>query len=213
MLGTLLHLLDYLVIRSIHTNIWLMISGAQLIFSRFTINKCVQTLRIYLYDQQVKLQISANGILQLEDREVYTRPVTLYKGLDNVLRLLVKTPDQKAVDITNLTFQAELMRSPQQDWVADFTATTTVAASGDAQIVIPASVLNPAPTGFYHLLVRYTDSGNVYPAYIDDNYSVAIPVDLRLGYRVPGDEYEEAENLDLGSLPELVDEIRDLGAF
>jgi hypothetical protein len=38
-------------------------------------------------------------------------------------------------------------------------------------------------------------------------------VELKLGYRVSGDEYELGENLDMGSVPELVDEIRDLGAL
>jgi hypothetical protein len=36
-------------------------------------------------------------------------------------------------------------------------------------------------------------------------------VNLKLGYQVTGDEYTLGENLDLGSVPELVDEIRDLG--
>jgi hypothetical protein len=63
------------------------------------------------------------------------------------------------------------------------------------------------------LLVKYNNGTDDVMAYADDNYSVAIPVELKLGYRVSGDEYELGENLDMGSVPELVDEIRDLGAL
>lgn len=171
----------------------------------------MQTLRLYLYDQVLSLQISPDQTLTLEDRTVYTRPITLYKGIDNKLKVLVKNADQKPVNITGLTFYAELMRTPQQDFVESFTLVNVTPVSGVAEVTIPASVLNPAPVGFYHLLIKYDNGTDDVMAYSDDNYSVAIPVHLKLGYRVSGDEYELGENLDLGSVPELVDEIRDLG--
>jgi hypothetical protein len=74
-------------------------------------------------------------------------------------------------------------------------------------------VINPEPVGYYHLLVKYNAGADDIMAYSDDNYSVAIPVELKLGYRVSGDEYDLGENLDMGSVPERVDEIRDLGAL
>lgn len=171
----------------------------------------MQTLRLYLYDQILTLQISPDQTLTLEDRTVYTRPIVLYKGINNKLKVLVKNADQKSVDITGLTFYAELVRTPQQDFVSSFTISNITPASGVAELTIPASVINPEPVGFYHLLIKYDNGTDDVMAYSDDNYSVAIPVHLKLGYRVSGDEYELGENLDLGSVPELVDEIRDLG--
>lgn len=171
----------------------------------------MQTLRLYLYDQILALQISPDQTLILEDRTVYTRPITLYKGINNTLKVLVKNADQKPVNITGMTFYAELVRTPQQDFVSSFSITNVTPASGVAELAIPASVINPAPVGFYHLLIKYNNGGDDIMAYSDDNYSVAIPVNLKLGYRVTGNEYELGENLDLGSVPELVDEIRDLG--
>ena len=173
----------------------------------------MQTVRVYLYDQNLKLQIFGDGSITVEDRTVFTRSLVLYKGIDNRLKLLVKNADEKAQDITSKTFYAELVRTPQRDFVAGFTATVVDAVTGIAEIAVPASVINPEPVGWYHLLVKYTESGTDHMAYSDDNYSVAIPVELKLGYRVPGDEYELGENLDLGSVPERVDEIRDLGAL
>ena len=171
----------------------------------------MQTLRIYLYDQILSLQISPDQTLTLEDRTVYTRPIILYKGINNKLKVLIKNADQQPVNVTGLTFYAELVRTPQQDFVNSFTITMVTPLSGVAELTIPASVLNPEPVGFYHLLIKYHTGAEDVIAYSDDNYSVAIPVNLKLGYQVTGDEYTLGENLDLGSVPELVDEIRDLG--
>jgi hypothetical protein len=173
----------------------------------------MQTLRIFLYDQTIPLQISDDYSITVEDRAVYSKPINLFKGIDNPIKLLIKNSDQKAIDISMLTFYAELVRTPQQDFVASFTATPVTAAAGIAQIVIPASVINPEPVGYYRLLIKYSQGSSTFPAYSDDNYGVAIPVFLQLGYRVSGDVYELGENLDLGSIPELVDENRDLGAL
>lgn len=173
----------------------------------------MQTVRIYLYDQILNLQIYGDGSITVEDRTVFTRSLVMYKGIDNRLKLLVKNADEKAQNITGKTFYAELVRTPQRDFVAAFSANVVDVAKGVAEITIPASVINPEPVGWYHLLIKYTESGTDYMAYSDDNYSVAIPVELKLGYRVSGDEYELGENLDMGSVPERVDEIRDLGVL
>lgn len=173
----------------------------------------METVRIYLYDQILKLQISDDRTITVEDRTVYSRPLTIYKGIDNRLKVLVKNSDQKAVDISTLTFYGELVRTPQRDFVSALAVTATTANLGLAEIVVPASVINPEPVGYYHLLIKYTDGTYTHAAYSDDNYSVAIPVELKLGYRVSGDVYELGENLDMGSIPELVDENRDLGTL
>ena len=173
----------------------------------------MQTIKLYLYEQTIQLQISGDSALTVEDRIVYTKPLVLFKGIDNPIKIQVKNSDQKAVNITDLTFYAQLVRTPQQDFVSAFTATVISASTGLAQIIIPATVLNPAPVGYYHLLIKYFTGFTTLPAYADDNFSVAIPVNLQLGYRVSGDTYDLGEIMDLGSLPELVDEIRDLGAL
>lgn len=173
----------------------------------------MQTVRVYLYNQILNLQIYGDGLITVEDRTVFTRPLVFYKGIDNHLKLLVKNADEKAQNIATKTFYAELVRTPQRDFVAAFTATVVDETKGIAELTVPASVINPEPVGWYHLLLKYTESGADHVAYTDDNYSVAIPVELKLGYRVTGDVYELGENLDMGSIPELVDEIRDLGAL
>ena len=173
----------------------------------------MQTLRVYVYDQVLKLQINPDQTIVVEDREVYTKPLAIYQGIDNTVKLLVKNSDQKAVNITGKTFYAQLLTVPDNDHVASFTATVVDAAKGIADITIPVAVTGVARLGYYHLAVRYTDNGSVKPAYSDDNYGVLIPVHLQLGYRVPGAVYDLTDDLDLGSIPELVDEIRELGEF
>lgn len=173
----------------------------------------MQTLRVYLYDQILRLQIFPDQTIILEDRDVYTRPLTLYQGINNTVKLLVRNSDQKPINITGKTFYAQLLTVPDNDHVASFTATIIDAVKGIAEVTIPVAITSVAALGYYHLALRYVESGDTNPVYIDDNYSVLVPVHLQLGYRVPGDVYDLTEDLDLGSIPELIDEIRNLGEF
>jgi len=171
----------------------------------------MQTLRVYLYDQILRLQIYPDQTIVVEDRNVYTKPLTLYQGINNTLKLLVRNSDQKAIDITGKTFYAQLFTVPDHDQVASFTASVIDAVSGQAAITVPASIMNSVALGHYHLALRWVENSVTNLTYIDDNYGVLVPVTIQLGYRVAGTVYDLTEDLDLGSIPELVDEIRDLG--
>jgi hypothetical protein len=171
----------------------------------------MQTLRVYLYDQILRLQIFPDQSIIVEDRNVYTRPLTIYQGINNTVKLLVRNSDQKAVDIIDKTFYAQLLTVPDNDHVASFTAQLVDAAKGIAEVTIPVNVTSVLTTGYYHLALRYVEGDETKPVYTDDNYGVLIPVHVQLGYRVTGAVYDLTEDLDLGSIPELVDEIRDLG--
>lgn len=173
----------------------------------------MQTLRVYVYDQVLKLQINPDQTIIVEDREVYTKPLSIYQGIDNTVKILVKNSDQKAVNITSKTIYAQLLTVPDNDQVASFAAQVVDAAKGIAEITIPVAITNAARLGYYHLAVRYVENNVTKPAYSDDNYGVLIPVHLQLGYRVAGSVYDLTEDLDLGSIPELVDEVRDLGGL
>lgn len=173
----------------------------------------MQSIFIYLYDQILKLQLTQDYELRVEDPIVYTQPLNIYKGINNPIKIQVRNSDQKPLNITGLTFYAEILRNPERDFVGSVTATVVDAVKGIANIVIPAATLNPLAPGYYTLMVKCWNGTAYQIGYVDDNYSVEIPMLLTTGYRVPGDVYELGEHLDLGSLPELVDEIRDLGAF
>lgn len=177
----------------------------------------MQTLRIYLYHQILKLQFREGGLLTTEDRTVYAKPLTIYKGIDNPIKVVVKNQDQKTVDLTGLTVYVEMLTRPGGDYIGTFTAEATATddrTKGRLTITVPASLINPIVAGWYHFLVKYVDgSGNNLPAYNDDNYGIAIPVYLHEGYRVEGNVYDREEDNNLGSIPELVNEVRDLGAL
>ena len=121
----------------------------------------METIRIFVYDQILNLQIADDNTLNIEDRIVYTKPINLFKGIDNVIKVLIKNSDQKVVDITTLTFYAELVKSPQQDFVGSFTLVTTSALLGEAKLTIPAYILNPQEIGNYYILIKYSSGGNL----------------------------------------------------
>lgn len=175
----------------------------------------MQLIRMFIQQQKIRLKISDSAPNVQEDRKVYSRPVQLFKGINNELSIAVSNADQKPVNISNYQIQVDLVSADAQDLLGRFSAEITDAAQGLADVQIPAWIINPAPTGWYRLLVRYADdaAGAQRPGFVNDNYQMSIPVQLQLGYRIPGEVYDDAENLDLGSLPDLVTEVRDLGAF
>lgn len=179
----------------------------------------MQTLRLYIYDQPINLQLCEGNSLTLENRNVYTKPIVLFKGINNTLKLLVKNEDQKAISISG-TLYVDIVHAVDQRLVATLTATNT-STLGLAELVIPSGLLVDCELGYYTLLIRrdYGDEEN--PLYGDDNYGVAVPAQLKQGY----DVLMLSQSLDmgyvvdptwseytLGSVTDLVDETGDFGS-
>lgn len=171
----------------------------------------MQRVQIYLLTQTLQLQVASDGTLLVENKSVYSQPLVAYQGINNPIQIQVRNAEQRRVDISGLTFQVDLLRTPDRDLVTQATATTVNASQGLAEFQLSAAALNPLTPGFYILLVKYWDNTDFRIGYINDHYGIEIPIQVLPGYRVTGDVYDLGETLDLGSLPELVDEIRDLG--
>jgi hypothetical protein len=187
----------------------------------------MQTIKLYLYPQNINLQIFDSGIITVEDRNVYTKPLVVFKGINNYVQILVKNADQKSINITGMTFYAEILKSPAQDFIGTLPVTIVDGTNGIASVNIPSVLINPVPLGYYTLLINVTSSGITQPGYIDDNYGIAINFVVKNGYSIDNNVYESGqnfnmgsldgevvkltENFDMGNIPDLEDEIRDLG--
>ena len=139
----------------------------------------------YLYDNIIDVQILDTGlVLDIRNRTVYSRPVKIYQGIDNPLVISVKNQDQKPVNLTGYSVQVAIQDPIDQTQVASFTATITNAAKGMGSFVITATVANTLARRFYKLTVktvRQSDS-QTRPAYIDQNYSVSLDLEVLEGY-------------------------------
>ena len=139
----------------------------------------------YLYDNIIDVQILDTGLaLDIRNKTVYSRPIKIYQGIDNPLVISVKNQDQKPVNLTGYTVQIAIQDPATQTQVASFAATITNAAKGMGNFVIPAVVANNLSQRFYKLTVKTvrTSDSQTRPAYIDQNYSVSLDLEVLEGY-------------------------------
>ena len=68
----------------------------------------MQTVTNYYYDNKIEVQFDFDNTclvpdIPQKDRVVYTRPIQVYKGVTNILKIEIKNADQKPVNVTGHT--------------------------------------------------------------------------------------------------------------
>ena len=139
----------------------------------------------YLYDNKIEVQILDSSLMtNTRNRVVYSRPIKIYQGIDNPLVVEVKNQDQKPVNLTGSTVQVSIQDPVNKEQIASFDVVVTNAAKGLGNIVIAQSLVDSLTQRFYKLTVktiRQIDD-QTYPAYIDQNYSVSLDVEVLEGW-------------------------------
>lgn len=134
----------------------------------------MQQINSYIYDNTILVQIATDPDIEQRNRVVYTRTITVYKGVDNVIKVKVQNQDQKPYNLSNVQ---PLVFSVIDDYVtsnANVIFQTNVVVSnvttGTGTVTIPVANVNQFERDQYIYSIYYT-SGNVnYPAYVDDNW-------------------------------------------
>lgn len=134
----------------------------------------------YLYPNVVNVQVLDSSIFSPRNRVVYSRPVTIYKGIDNPLQIVIKNQDQKPVNLTGYQVQMEIQDPLIEGAVDAFTVTMTDITKGLGTVTIPQAVTIALDQRFYKLTLKLiTVATNAErPLYIDSNYGV--PLDLEV---------------------------------
>ena len=68
----------------------------------------MQTVKAYIYNNKVEVQVLDTTIYAVRNRKVYSRPIKIYQGIDNPIQVIVKNQEQKAVNLTGYAVQADL---------------------------------------------------------------------------------------------------------
>ena len=161
------------------------------------VSQRMQTLNIYSYFPVISVQFSGDPNIRTRNRQVYSPDIKLYKNTSNPVRLLLKNQDQKPINITDFSVVIDLCDAANNVVVNRYTATVVNAVKGICDIIIPAMDLNELEARYYYFTVRKKSLADEYdePAFIDDNYSVKLTVELMDGFL----SYDDADNpLDLG---------------
>jgi len=140
----------------------------------------MQTVKLYLYPNLVELQVVDPSIFTVRNRIVYSREITVYQGIDNRIQIVTKNQDQKYVDMSGYSIQADIQDPTNQVTVVSLAVTYTDVSKGVAYFVIPRDIVNTLEQRFYKLTFKaiQVDTNIERPIYIDDNYGV--PLDLKV---------------------------------
>jgi hypothetical protein len=138
------------------------------------------TVKAYLYPNTAEVQVFDPSIFTVRNRQVYSRPIKVYQGIDNPVQVIVKNQEQKKVDLTGYALQADIQDPTNQVTINSYAVTWANIQMGMGQFTIDSSTVNSLEQRFYKLTFRAinqnTDAEN--PVYIDDNYGV--PLDLEI---------------------------------
>jgi hypothetical protein len=151
----------------------------------------MQTIKAYLYDQKVEVQILDTAIFTVRNRQVYSHPIKVYQGIDNPIQVVIKNQDQKKANVSTYRVQVDIQ---------DFTNNVTVWSGnvnfdanlggniqqGRGVITITSATLANLEQRLYNLTTRTISNTNVQrPVYIDDNHGAVLDLEVLPGYLNP----------------------------
>lgn len=138
------------------------------------------TVKAYLYPNSVEVQVFDPAIFTTRNRVVYSRPIKVYQGIDNPVQVIVRNQDQKAVNLTGYSMQAQIQDPTNQVTVNTYAVTWANIQLGQGNFVLDNATVSSLENRFYKLTfrtIKNTDNTEQ-PVYIDDNYGV--PLDLEI---------------------------------
>lgn len=170
----------------------------------------MQTINIYPVNQNIEVQFAGDFNVRTRNRDVYSPNIKLYKNTANPVRLLVKNQDQKPIAIDGFDVIVDLCDASDDSIVERYVAEVVNADKGICRITVSSATLNVIESRYHYFTIkkRISEVSDV-PAYIDDYYSVRLPVEVLDGY-LPYDPNEVA--LDLGLVTEDEVPLLDLGS-
>jgi len=138
------------------------------------------TVKTYLYPNTAEVQVFDPAIFTTRNRQVYSRPIKVYQGINNPIQVLVKNQDQKNVNLTGYTVQASIQDPTNKTTIETYAVTFANVAVGQGTFTIDRGTINTLENRFYKLTFKTIKSSDntEQPVYIDDNYGV--PLDLEV---------------------------------
>jgi len=138
------------------------------------------TVKTYLYPNTAEVQIFDPAIFTTRNRQVYSRPIKVYQGVDNPVQVIVRNQDQKNVNLTGYTVQASIQDPTNKTTIETYAVTFANIAVGQGTFTLDKGTINSLENRFYKLTFKTikTSDNTEQPVYIDDNYGV--PLDLEI---------------------------------
>lgn len=163
------------------------------------------TIQSYLYPNKVEAQIWDSAIFTTRNRQMYAKPVTIYKGIDNPIQVNVKNQDQKSVNMAGYAMQVDIQDPVNSLTVESFAVTFANVALGRGSFTISKSIVNSLDQRIYKLTMKTISTSNntEQPMYIDDNYGVPLDLHVLPAYysdQAPAPDQTDSGIIDGGSI-------------
>lgn len=166
----------------------------------------MQVIQSYLYDNKVAVQFLDPTITSVRNRVVYSRPIKVYKGIDNPLRIVILNQDQKPYDTTGYNVVMGIQNSEAQTTVASFTVEMNEDDATVGTVTIDRDTMDILTKRHYKLTFKATntDTNVDRPMYIDDNWGVPLDLEVLPAYwsttSTPSESDGGDGSVDLGTL-------------
>ena len=159
----------------------------------------MQQISSYLYDNTILVQFDTDPTIKQRNRVVYTRPIMIYKGVDNVLKIKVMNSDQKPVNVAAYSMTFNIVDDyvfTNANVVLSANITVINANAGLGSVTISSLDMVQLDREMYTFNVKVnTGSANI-ASYVDDNYGAAGQLIVsNVAYPV-----NQPANLDLGQI-------------
>ncbi len=141
-------------------------------------------IQAYLYSNIVEVQIWDPAIFTPRNRVVYSRPITVYQGIDNPLQIVIRNQDQKLVNMTGYTVQLNIEDPVNETTAYSLAVTFTDITKGLGTVTIDTATVNSLEQRLYKLTLKkiLTADSSESPLYIDDNFSVPLDLAVKPAY-------------------------------
>lgn len=138
------------------------------------------TVKAYLYPNAVEVQVFDPNIFTNRNRVMYSRPIKVYQGIDNPVQVIVMNQDQKSVNLSGYTVQAQIQDPTTCVTINTYAVTFTDIARGLGNFTLDNATISSLENRFYKLTFRTVNAltNAESPVYTDDNYGV--PLDLEI---------------------------------
>ena len=131
----------------------------------------MQSISGYLYYQTIELVINLDPMPNRENQLVYAKPLQLFKGIDNKVKLLFKNQDQKLQSLLDTQIIFNLIDSATRELVFSRRIVPTI-NRGQAFLVLNDRELDDLATGIYNYSVQLITGEDEYRiVYADDNHN------------------------------------------
>lgn len=144
----------------------------------------MQRIQTYLYANKLEVQILDSSINGPRSRRVYSRPVTIYQGVDNPIQVVIKNQEQRPFNVTGYAVQVDIQDPVNRVTVESFAVVMSNATRGLGSFVIDRATSLALDQRFYHITFKAikTSDNSEQPMYMDDNFGAPIPMEVREAY-------------------------------